>query len=364
MIFLTLLPSLHLYNSSQSDGRLYYVSSNDEDENNDASEVDEGSSNDEDENNDASEVDEGSSNDEDENNDASEVDEGSSNDEDENNDASEVDVNTFSPNNIFGSSSEESFRDENDGGVRDPDPEVSDEDSGDLDPVGLVPNEAPSVGLDPVGSDPSLDPEVSDEDYGDLDSVKPGNGTSSADLDPVNNERTTPETDSHIGTSTSGGLDPANNERTTPETESPIGTSGGLDPVKGNTADSVGDSEQSSGKKAFASGPEEDIPKGETFQNREDPGFTHITKLIADDLKKMPIEEIKVYPWEELNDEDVERVVKYLSFDPEFLVKIISNTSEDGIIKIQNSLSLKSFNEIITNIPPEHAQKIKEKFSG
>jgi hypothetical protein len=45
-------------------------------------------------------------------------------------------------------------------------------------------------------------------------------------------------------------------------------------------------------------------------------------------------------------------------------VKILSNTSEDGISKIQSSLSLKVFNEIITNIPPEHAQKIKEKFSG
>ena len=57
-------------------------------------------------------------------------------------------------------------------------------------------------------------------------------------------------------------------------------------------------------------------------------------------------------------------LVQYLSFDPEFLVKILSNTSEEGISKIQNSISLKAFNEIITNIPPEHAKVIKEKFTG
>jgi hypothetical protein len=336
IIFLTLLPSLHLYNSSQSDGRLYYVSSNDDDENNDASEVDEGSSN----------------------------------DDDENNDASEVDISTFSPNNFFGSSSEEPSRDENDGGFRALDPIENEEEPIDLDPVGLDPieNEEEPRGLDPVNNEGTnlpgpatsagLDPVDSDQS---LDPVNTGNGTS-AGLDPVNNG------DSAGGTSEY--LDSVNNEGTNNQ-----GTSVGLDPienqnpkdldpVKGNKANSVGDSEQSSGKMAFASGPEEDIPTGETFQNREDPGFTHITKLIADDLKKMPIEEIKVYPWDELNDVDVERVVKYLSFDPEFLVKIISNTSEDGISKIQNSLSLKSFNEIITNIPPEHAQKIKEKFSG
>ena len=63
-----------------------------------------------------------------------------------------------------------------------------------------------SVGLDPVGLDPvGLDPDGSDEDSGNLDPVKPDNGTSSADLDPVK-----------IGGTPPPDLDPFNNEANNP----------------------------------------------------------------------------------------------------------------------------------------------------
>jgi hypothetical protein len=77
----------------------------------------------------------------------------------------------------------------------------------------------------------------------------------------------------------------------------------------------------------------------------------------------MPVEEIRTYPWNELRDEDVELVIKYLSYDPKFLGKILVNTPEDGISKFQNSISLKTFNEIIAGMPPEQVQLIKDKFS-
>ncbi|HEX7143396.1 MAG TPA: hypothetical protein VF222_13050, partial [Nitrososphaeraceae archaeon] len=95
----------------------------------------------------------------------------------------------------------------------------------------------------------------------------------------------------------------------------------------------------------------------------QQPQFTHITKLIAEDLKKIPLEEIRTYPWNELGDEDVELVIKYLSYEPKFLGKILVNTPEDGISKFQNSLSVKTLNEIIANMPSEQVQLIKDKFS-
>src|SRR5215208_2400070 len=119
-----------------------------------------------------------------------------------------------------------------------------------------------------------------------------------------------------------------------------------------------------SGSTGFASATEEDkvIQENIPIQSQQ-PQFTHITKLIAEDLKKMPLEEIRTYPWNELGNEDVELVIKYLSYDPKFLGKILVNTPEDGIIKFQNSISLKTFNEIIANMPPEQVQLIKDKFS-
>jgi hypothetical protein len=119
-----------------------------------------------------------------------------------------------------------------------------------------------------------------------------------------------------------------------------------------------------SGSAGFASATEEDkvVQENIPIQSQQ-PQFTHITKLIAEDLKKMPMEEIRTYPWNELGDKDVELVIKYLSYEPKFLGKILVNTPEDVISKFQNSISLKTFNEIIANMPPEQVQLIKDKLS-
>ena len=119
-----------------------------------------------------------------------------------------------------------------------------------------------------------------------------------------------------------------------------------------------------SGSAGFASATKEDkvVQESITVPSQQ-PQFTHITKLIAEDLKKMPVEEIRTYPWNELVDKDVELVIKYLSYEPKFLGKILVNTPEDGISKFQNSLSVKTLNEIIANMPSEQVQLIKDKFS-
>ena len=118
------------------------------------------------------------------------------------------------------------------------------------------------------------------------------------------------------------------------------------------------ESSQSSSARYASATEEESIPVPS-----QQPQFTHITKLIAEDLKKMPMEEIRTYPWSELDDKDVELVIKYLSYEPKFLGKILVNTPEDGISKFQNSISLKTFNQIIANMPPEQVQLIKDKLS-
>ena len=128
--------------------------------------------------------------------------------------------------------------------------------------------------------------------------------------------------------------------------------------------DETHDESPISGSAAFASETKEGkFGQGNIPPTSQQPHFTHITKLIAEDLKKLPTEEIKTYPWNELGDKDVEMVIKYLSYDPKFLGEILANTPEDGISKIQNSVSLKTFNEIIVNIPDEQAQLILDKFS-
>jgi len=122
--------------------------------------------------------------------------------------------------------------------------------------------------------------------------------------------------------------------------------------------------DKTSGSAGYASATEEDKVVQESIPvPSQQSQFTHITKLIAEDLKKMPIEEIRTYPWNELGDKDVELVIKYLSYDPKFLGKILANTPEDGISKFQNSISLKTFNEIVANMPPDQVQLIKDKFS-
>ncbi|MFB5600823.1 MAG: hypothetical protein ACE5SW_11435, partial [Nitrososphaeraceae archaeon] len=91
--------------------------------------------------------------------------------------------------------------------------------------------------------------------------------------------------------------------------------------------------------------------------------FTHLTQLIAEDLKKSTPEQISIYPWNDLDNNDVDLVFQYLSNDAVNLQKILEFTSDDGIEKLQNSLSFQTFNKILQSLPQEEQLKIINKLS-
>ena len=102
-----------------------------------------------------------------------------------------------------------------------------------------------------------------------------------------------------------------------------------------------------------------DIPGGDTSKNI----FTHLTTLIAEDLKKSTPEQIAIYPWNDLDNNDVDLAFQYLSNDPINLQKVLSFTSDEGIEKILNSLSLQTFNKILQSFPQEEHLKIINKLN-
>ena len=91
--------------------------------------------------------------------------------------------------------------------------------------------------------------------------------------------------------------------------------------------------------------------------------FTHMTALIGEDLKKSTPEQITTYPWNDLANNDIDLTLQYLTNDPINLQKVLSFTSDDGIKKIQDSLSLQTFNKILQSIPEEERSKIMDKLS-
>jgi Mg/Co/Ni transporter MgtE len=107
--------------------------------------------------------------------------------------------------------------------------------------------------------------------------------------------------------------------------------------------------------------PPSDTTRGDIIPEKSESIFTHITALIAEDLKKSTPDQIATYPWNDLDNNDVDLAFQYLSTDPVNLQKILSSTSDEGIEKIQNSLSLQTFTKILQSIPEEEKLKFINK---